>query len=400
MSAAPANGQQPWIVWGSELSPFTLKLIRLLRHAGLPFRFLPAEGRSAENWRYALRVDAIKRRRLPLTWPRMGADDEFPLVPFLLGPAGENLYDSSAIAEWLDQRLNQNLRSIPADAAAAFVARLVDDYADEFGLYLVHHNRWKVSARDNDAGARVAREFGFLLGPLRKPGQPLQARWFAARQTRRLPYLFSVAPAGFHIEGLPPSRQPPSRPGFPPTHALLEEAFVRLLDALEALLARRPFVLGGGFTLADASLYGQLGMNLSDPSAAALMAQRAPRLYRWLQGLHGAEAAPIAGDGRLQLDEALKPLLAEICRTHIPLMRQNAAACERHGGAPRRNEAAFDRGECLYDGNLAGHAFRGVAKTFQARVWRDCLARWRALDAVARRTVEALLPSDHGLDPA
>ena len=35
------------------------------------------------------------------------------------------------------------------------------------------------------------------------------------------------------------------------------------------MLASRPFILGGRFTLADAAIYGQLGMNLPDPSADA-----------------------------------------------------------------------------------------------------------------------------------
>jgi glutathione S-transferase len=380
----------PWIIWGSELSPFTLKVIRLFRHAGLPLRFLPLHGSWAENWRYTLRVESLKRGRLPLTWPQMTEDDEFPLVPFAFGPRGENLYDSSAIAHWLDRELDDSQRTIPADAAAAFVVRLIDDYADEFGLYMVHHNRWKVSALDNDAGQRVAHEYRFLAGPFRG----LWAKWFSARQTRRLPYLFSVAPAGFHIEGLPENRQPPSRDGFPPTHALLEKAFERLLDILEALLSKRAFILGERFTLADAAIYGQLGINLADPSADRWMRERAPTLHRWLTALHGEEAQPIVSKNALALDEDLKPLLEEICRTHVALMQQNAAAYARIKAADGRfNERAFDHGESLYDGTIDGQPFRHVAKSFQARVWRECLAHWSRLDAKARAQVGALLPA-------
>jgi glutathione S-transferase len=387
---APRPGE--WVVWGSELSPFTLKVIRLLRHAQLPFRFLPVQGSWSDNVRHALRVEALKRRLRPLTWPVMTADDEFPLVPFLVGPAGESLYDSSAIAEWLDRSLPADQRVIPEDPAAAFVARLVDDYADEFGLYLVHHNRWKFSALDNDAGARVAHEFRFTAGPAQK----WFARWFAARQTRRLPYLFSVAPAGFRIDGLSPARQPPAIDGFPSTHALLEEAFTRLLDILEALLAHRPYVLGPRFTLADASLYGQLGMNLSDPGANRLMATRAPRLHRWLQRLHGTEPSALVPDADLRLDSSLRPLLTEIGRTHVALMRSNAAAVAELRGRGRRrfNEAAFDRGEALYTGAIDGQPFVSVAKTFQARVWRDCCARWAALGEADRARLRDLLPAE------
>ena len=295
-----------WVAWTSELSPFGLKLLLLCQHAGLPVRTRPAPDALVDSWRHALRRERLLRGRLPLTWPALGPDDELPAVPFLFGPSGENLYDSSAIAAWLDERLAPADRAVPTEPSARFVAHLIDDYADEFGLYLVHHNRWKVAATDNVAGVRVAREFQFLCGPF----TPVFARWFAARQVRRLPYLFSVAPEGFRIPGLPDRLQPPAPTGFPPTHALLEDACARLLDALESLLSTRPFVLGDRFTIADAALYGQLAMNLSDPSADRMIRERAPTTHAWVTRLHGAHAHLLAGGGDLAVDAALTPLLA------------------------------------------------------------------------------------------
>lgn len=381
---------QDWLLWGSELSPYALKLALCCRHAGLPHRLLPTQGSWAENIRINLRVERLKRGWLPLTWPQRTEDDEYPLVPYLFGPQGENLYDSSAIAEWLDRRLSDAQKLIPAEPLAGFVARLIDDYADEFLLYVVHHQRWVVSATDNDAGQRLAHEFRSLIGPLR----PLMARHFSVRQTRRLPYLFSVASEGFHIPGLSQKRQPPARSGFPPTHALLEAAHTRLVDVLDALLATRPYVLGDRFTLADAALYGQLGMNLADPSTAQALQARSPRLHRWLLDLHKGKPLAVA-DGALRIDDTLKPLLAEIARIHLPLMQQNAAAHAlfRQQGLRRFNEAAFNAGEALYDGLLDGTPYRSVAKSFQARSWRDCRARWQQLSPSMCAQLAALMPS-------
>jgi glutathione S-transferase len=382
------------VIWTSALSPFGLKVILLCRYARLPFRVLPGEA-LLDSWRYALRRERLVRGKLPLTWPAMTDEDEFPAVPFLFGPDGENLYDSTAIAAWLDRRLDPDRRTHPVEPDAAFVAHLLDDYADELGLYLVHHNRWVLAATDNDAGARLGREFRFLTGPF----HPLFGRWFAARQTRRLPYLFSVAPEGFRIAGLPPSRQPPSRAGFPPTHAVLDETFARLLALLEALLAARPFVLGERLTLADAALYGQLAMNLSDPSADRRIRERAPRLHAWLGRLHRGDESLLEHAGALRIDEAVAPLLAEVCRTFVPLMRQNLAAHERWkaGGERHFNERAFDAGRALFDGEIDGHPFRAVAKSFQARVWKERLAEWHALPGNARARIEGLLPPHPGI---
>jgi glutathione S-transferase len=390
-----------WVLWGSELSPFALKVEALLRFAGVSFRWLPATGTFFEARRFDRRRRRLVAGRLPLAWPRMTELDEFPLVPFLFGPGGENLYDSSAIAIWLDThgpRRNDGAGALvpTADPALRLAVRLVDEAFDEFGLYLVHHNRWVVSARDNDAGARLAHEMRPLLGPL----APLLGRFFPARQVRRLPYLFSVAPpdaAGF--DGLPARLRPPARRGFPPTHALLEQAFTEVLAAIEPVLSTRPFLFGERFTLADASVYGQLGMNRTDPSARAWIARAAPATQAWLNRLargdfrgHRSGAAPALG-------AALAPLLAWICRTFVPLMQQNRDAWERHrtAGETRFNEKGFDKGRALYDGEMLGRPFRSVVKTFQVRVWNDLRREWNALDPSARSRLEALLPKAHAL---
>ncbi len=324
--------------------------------------------------------------------------DEFPLVPFLFGPGGENLYDSSAIAVWLDA--SGSTRAAPllpaSDAALHFAVQLVDEALDEVGLYLVHHNRWVVSARDNDAGVRLAREFRPLLGPL----APLIARSFPARQVRRLPYLFSVAPPGAAFADLPTRLQPPTPTGFPPTHALLDEAFADLLAALEALLATQPFLFGERFTLADASVYGQLGMNRADPSANARIHSTAPSVHAWLERLARGDFSGHRPDGAIALREAHAPLLGWIGATFVPLMQQNHDAWKQHvaQGETRFNERGFDAGRALYNGVLRGRPFRSVAKTFQVRVWQDLRRAWDTLAPAARARLEALLPSDVSLD--
>ena len=390
-----------WVLWGSELSPFALKVAAMLTFEGLPFRWMPAQGGFREALRYEARVRALRKGRLPLTWPRQDPLDELPLVPFLFGADGQRLYDSSAIGAWLGTREAPRARGrslLPTgDAALRFAVHLVDEALDEVGLYLVHHNRWVVSARDNDAGVRLARELRVLLGPL----APLLGRRFAARQVRRLPYLFSVAPEGDDaFEDLPARLRPPARAGFPGTHALLEEAFRELLAVLEPVLAARPYLFGERFTLADASVYGQLAMNCADPSAAAWIARAAPAVWAWLAAITRGNFSRHRDDGPLFLDDALRPLLRWICRTFVPLMQQNHDAFQRHRGADlqRFNEAAFDAGVALYDGQLRGRPFRAVVKSFQVRVWRDLRRGWEALAPGDRAAIAALLPEDAGLD--
>lgn len=387
-----------WALSGSTLSPFALKVEALLRFAQIPYRWLPAQGSFADALRTERRRRRLVRGRLPLTWPPKDGLDEFPLVPFLFGPQGENLYDSSAIGAWLDlQGLTREAPLVPADdAALRFAIRLVDEALDEVGLYLAHHNRWVVSALDNDAGARLAREMQPLLGPF----APVVGRWFPARQVRRLPYLFSVAPPDAGFRHLPARLRPPERAGFPPTHALLDEAFAGLLAVLEPVLSAQPFLFGDRFTLADASVYGPLAMNRSDPSADERIRRAAPAVHAWVARLASGDFRGHRSGGGLALSEAQAPLLAWIATFFVPLMQHNHDAWERlrDRGETRFNEAAFDAGRALYTGVVLGHPFRSVVKTFQVRVWRDLRRDWDALSGDARSRVASLLPPGVRLD--
>ncbi len=380
-------------VWGVELSPFALKLESLLTYTGESFRRLPRDGGRLENIRVGLFVERAKKKRLARRYPETDVLDEYPLVPFLITADRQILFDSSSIALWLDDRHAESQRSlVPADPCLRFICNLIDEAFDEVGLYLVHHNRWKVAALDNDRpGLRLAREYARYLPPVPGLAERFGA-WFERRQVRRLPYLFSVAPADYSVPGLPSAMTPPSRPGFPATHELLEETGRRLVDACDKILQQQAFLLGDRFTLADASVYGQLSMNLTDPEAARQLRDRAPTTFAWLNAIHAGQH--VASNGPLHLSEALTPLLETICETFVPLMRANACAYQElsRAGSIRFNETAFDAGECLYDGELLGHPFRSVAKTFQVRVWHDLQTQWRALSPDSRGTIHSLAP--------
>ncbi|MEN8720137.1 MAG: glutathione S-transferase C-terminal domain-containing protein [Oceanococcaceae bacterium] len=369
------------ILWGSELSPYFLKIEALCRHAGLPTLRRPDGGSALDNLRLMSRLRMAQARRDVQRWPSPDPLDEYPLVPYLFTDDGKIHYDSSGIAGWLDHARPSQTPLIPRDPALAYVCRLIEEAIDEIGLYCVHHHRWVVSRDDNTAGARLANEFRSLLLP---PLRSVLARRFSQRQTRRLPYLFSVAPhdARWPDDGRP---VPPTRARFPATHKRLEHAWDELVDAATHALARRPYLLGEQFTLADAALYGQLGMNLADPSSERRLRERSPRLRAWLGDIAAGRHAGLPGP--LSLHDDLRPLLswAETC--FVPLMNANAAAYERctSAGQTRWNEAGFDRGEALFDFDWRGGPARTVVKTFQVRVWRDLCEQASALSEESQR---------------
>lgn len=369
-----------WILFGSSLSPFHLKVAAILKAKRIPFHEHPNEGSNLANIKTQLRLKLLKMGMLKLSYPEFTEYDEFPLVPYLFGPGGENLYDSSAIATWLDQHTNtDSIVKVGSDKKLHFLIQLIDEYFDEFGLYLVHHGRWKTSAKDNTAGRRLAHEMPAAIAPFRS----LIDNFFSRRQVRRLPYLFSVAPIGYYIDSLTTNKQPPSHKDFPATHALLEQSYLNILNALEPIFQSRPFLFGDRFTVADASLYGQLGMNLSDPSAAKWIETTAPNVFAWLNKTHQGDFSAQKPENKLVIDDLLKPLLQEIVRLFFPLMQQNEAAYQQYkeAGETLFNEAAFWQGKSIYRGQLDGHPFASVAKSFQVKIWREIKINWRQLDS-------------------
>ncbi|CAA0123560.1 Uncharacterised protein [Halioglobus japonicus] len=373
-------------LWGLTASPYQLKMQALLDFSGHAWERWPEQGGRLSSLCMLLRLERAKRRGTVGRFPSMSeALDEYPAVPFYTEDGRRFYYDSSSLADYLDQHPARHTEALkPEDPQRAFICQLIDEAFDEFGLYMVHHMRWIGSARSTPMGDMTAREFR----PLLLPGMaPLLAARLYRRQVSRCPYLFSVAPEGYDA-GVSQDRTAPSRAGFPPTHALLEGAWHGYLAAMEHLLSEQPYLLGARFTLADASAYGQLGMNLVDPEAIALLEELAPRTFRWLCDISARQHC--AQTGSLALTPALQPLLQMIGNTFIPLMVQNENAYEAATarGETLFNEAAFDSHRALYDGRLLGYPFRAVVKTFQVRVWRELKASWMALDAPHRAALE------------
>ncbi|MFT4997063.1 MAG: glutathione S-transferase [Chitinophagales bacterium] len=361
------------IIWSSELSPYAWKISSLLQFKQQSYRLLPNDGSWLENLKINLALVKGKKTRSITRYPQMTALDEYPTVPYLITDSHIQ-YDSSSIARWLDASYSTT-PVIPTELSVAFVANLIDEAYDEFGLYMAHHMRWVTAAQDNDAGERLSHEFRRVL-PLGL--NKILAKSFPHRQVRRLPYLFSIAPPGYQCD-IPAKLTPPAVEGFPATHALLDIAWREYLAALENIFTQQAYLLGDQFTVADASVYGQLYMNMSDPSAANSIKELAPVTHQWLININ--QGQHVTDSGRLFLSPQLSPLLAIIGKTFTPLMTQNALAFSRarQQGEAQFNEIAFDNRRNIYSGKILGLPFKSVAKSFQTEVWKDLQRQWSYL---------------------
>eukprot|EP00927_Polykrikos_kofoidii_P057156 TRINITY_DN51265_c0_g1_i1.p1 TRINITY_DN51265_c0_g1~~TRINITY_DN51265_c0_g1_i1.p1 ORF type:complete len:439 (-),score=39.88 TRINITY_DN51265_c0_g1_i1:24-1340(-) len=403
------DSHKSWVLYGSQLSPFALKIAAGLTAQEVPFRWswqLPFGAQLC----YAARVKALKLGLLTTHIPSQPSPlREFPLVPFVFATDHScNAYDSTAI-----------LHAVGIDAklapAAQFVSSLVEEFFDEWGLYLVHNARWTGPENRRNWNLR-GNPGNFLMsemvGAMFIPRRDAFAEWFCARQTRRLPYLFSVGSRESQCLGMPQTR------------ALLDRSLQRLLESLELVFSRIQdcsLVPGaaGSLTAADLACFGVLNMNaLLEAGTRRQMQKHAPQLLRWLdqlqlgvrnhtrQTVHSSELTePESAKERSALhdDETLQDkgrtaVFGECCRMFVPLMQANAEAYRQLTSDPagpfaKFNEAAFDRGECLFRSKLIEEdgsevQYESVVKTFQVQVWRDLLVKWGALSKGEQDEIE------------
>ena len=122
------------------------------------------------------------------------------------------------------------------------------------------------------------------------------------------------------------------------------------------------------------------------------MESRAPALVEWLRRVGRGDK--LEGNNVLRLPNSLAELLGAINETFVPLMIQNKAAWLQHraNGETVFNERAMRLGKSLYDGELLGHRFRMVAKTFQVRVWDDIVAALNDLESNDRDELISMMP--------
>jgi glutathione S-transferase len=307
-----------------RLEPYTLHVYDISYFSGKMQAYLAYKG--------------IPHRTHEITWqelvdrvaPRTGLVE----VPVVECADGTFLRDSTAMIEWFEQRYRE-APVLPADPAAAFLCRLLEDYADE-GLWRpALYYRWAF------AGDSVLYSRRFTEDFLSYPLTPAAVLRGTVRDRQRRAYVRG--------EGITADNR-----------ADVERHYTDELADLEAVFRRRPFLFGDRPSLADfgyfASMFRHFGI---DPTPSRLMRNTAPAVYEWVARMWNARAARLGASAWAPLDgglpEGLEPLLARAARRYLPALHANALAV-----AGRSSH---------YTVELEGKAYPGLrAVPFQA--WR------------------------------
>ncbi|MEL7541069.1 MAG: glutathione S-transferase N-terminal domain-containing protein, partial [Pseudomonadota bacterium] len=222
------TSSQRYELSGAPGSPYTRKMIGVLRYRRLPFSVYWGDTRIPEGY--------------PVAKPR--------LLPTFYFPDGDNgalvtVTDSTPLIRRIESE-HSGRSVIPTDPVLKFLNALIEDYADEWLTKAMFHFRWAHEADWKNAAP-------LLVYWSTNMAEDEQARefsdYFAKRQIERL-----------YVVG---SNEI--------TAQTIEDSYERLISILDTLLARKGFVLGGRPSSADFALFGQLTqLAIVEPTSAAI----------------------------------------------------------------------------------------------------------------------------------
>ena len=330
---------KPIAVRGAPGSPYTRKMLAVLRYRRIPYRFLVGLWTKDQ-------VDSLPAPKVDLlpTFYFEAADGSV-----------EAVVDSTPIIRRLeDDVLGRSV--IPRDPAVAFIDYLLEDYADEWLTKAMFHYRWWYDADIERAGEVLPRWRDLTASAAEIAPR---AAFIRDRQIGRLYVVGSNAT----------------------TAGVIEASYKRLLGLLDAHIGNGPFMFGGRPSAADFGIYGQLTQLAAfDPTPAQLTASTAPRVLAWVQtvdDLSGLDPASDDWTSRDELPDTLHALLAEVGKTYVPVLLANAKA--------------VDEGADRVATEVGGEAWVQQPFPYQAKCLQWVRQEYARLDPADRAAVEGLL---------
>ena len=309
-------------IFGSEMSPYSLKVRSWFRYKGAPHQWVARNAASeSEYQRYA----------------------KLPIVPVVATPEGQGLQDSTPIIEALEPKF-PGPSIHPPSPELAFLSALIEEFGDEWGNKLMFHHRWYA---DIDARAS-AQTLAWLALPYGgKEAVAAQAAAVLARMTGR-----------GHFVGSSDATAP-----------LIRAYLLELLDLLESHLAVRRYLFGARPSFGDFGLAAQLYEASVDPTCGSLIRGRAQNVLDWCyRMLDPRDEGPFEDWGSLAA--TLSPVITYVGRYFLPWSVANAAA--------------LAAGEAEFRVDLPGGAYVQSPQKYHAKSLAALKARYAAVPEKAK----------------
>lgn len=333
------SSKNPIRLVGATGSPYTQKMVALLRYRRIPFAVTWG---AIEDSCAALGLAPPK----PALMPTFFFDDE-----------GETraVVDSTPIIRRLE-KMYSGRSVVPVDPGLAFIDYLIEDFADEWCTKYMFHYRWYYQADADNAGTKLPLGIDVSL-PTEQLTQSKEM--FSARQIERL-----------YVVGSNDTTAP-----------VIDASYRRFLIAMEVHLGNQRYLLGNRPGAGDFGLHGQLTQLVGfDPTPRAIAHEVSPRTVAWVDKMVDQGGLEPTEEDWLSVEDqpdSLKDLLREIGRVYCPAQLANARAVQ----------ASEKNWECEIDGaTWTQQTFPYQAKCLQ---WTN--EQYRALGETDRSRVDALL---------
>ena len=272
---------------GAPGSPYTRKMIGILRYRRIPFRVFWGNGNIPKGY------PSPKVNLLPTFYFKDGENGS--LVPAT---------DSTPILRRLERDyIGRSV--IPTNPAIELINDLIEDYADEWLTKSMFHFRW-AHQEDAENAAPILVFWGMITAP-----EEVADHFTATFAKRQIDRLYVVGSNEITAE-------------------TIETSYKRLLEILDKLIQKKGFVLGARPSSADFALFGQLTqLAIVEPTSSKITNQTSKRVRAWIDLMDDFSGLSPNDDDWISCEEAkndLKPLLSEIGRTYVPAMLANEQA--------------------------------------------------------------------------
>jgi glutathione S-transferase len=275
-------------VRGSPGSPYTRKMLALLRFRRIPYRYI----QSAEDQSSDLPEPKVK------------------LIPIFYFADGSGGYEAQVDSTPIIRRLEREYTGrevIPQDPVVAFLDALLEDYGDEWLTKAMFHYRWYYAA-DIDMAGSVLPHYAKVNEDDAKLAALKQV--FSERQISRL-----------YVVGSNDTTAP-----------VIEGSYQRFLACLNEHLKQLPYIMGNRPGSADFGCFGQLTQLVQfDPTPSKVAIDSFPRVHAWVSKMEDLSGAEVTAEGFVSasaIPASFVELLKEIGRTYVPVMLANAQALE------------------------------------------------------------------------
>lgn len=315
---------------GALASPYSQKIRALLRYR-----------RISHIWSHGTKTQEIVQTQV-----------RAPVVPVLEYPDGQFANDSTPLIYDLEER-HEGRSVIPNNPAHAFLAHLIEDFADEWLTKAMFGYRWLEDV-DQDQMSHWLAFDAFKGGGLKQINAFADS--FRERQVGRM------ALVGCTRENF----------------ALIEASTKHILKALEAHVVKEHWFFGTRPSLAEFSVFAQLSQLGVDPTAQSMMRSEYPYTYRWLA--HVDDASGIEGewaDTEAQLPAVVHAILSEFGRVYVPFLLANAAAAQA--------------GEATFHIKVDGLPYEQGTFKYQVKCLADLRGRYASLPAEIKADLDPLL---------